>query len=237
MAFRSAPTSTRSLGSEVRVNGRPWSRHRFRFKAGSTAWTDSKSSLSGLESTNIPLVHFDVQHRSGEGERSEVWRVRSYVQDFLLEARDEGLIKFITDNGGGGLSSSVGESALFSNGCHIELEKVPLKYEGLDQWEIWISESQERMTVSIHPDDHDRFFELSHKHAVESTVIGRYTDSGKLHISYNGKTCAYVDLDLLESGFPQWEFEAEWISPEQRGLYEPVLRPPLSRTRAGRSRS
>ncbi len=71
------------------------------------------------------------------------------MHDFLLEARDEGLIRFITDNGGGGLSSSVGESARFSNGCEIELEKVPLKYEGLDQWEIWVSESQERMTVAI----------------------------------------------------------------------------------------
>ena len=148
------------------------------------------------------------------------------MHDFLLEARDEGLIEFITDNGGGGLSSSVGESARFSNGCHIDLEKVPLKYEGLDQWEIWVSESQERMTVSIRPDNRDRFFKLSRKHAVESTVIGEYTDSGKLHITYNGKTCAYVDLDLLESGFPKWEFEAEWISPAQRGLYEPVLSEP-----------
>jgi phosphoribosylformylglycinamidine synthase II len=148
------------------------------------------------------------------------------MHDFLLQARDEGLIRFITDNGGGGLSSSVGESALFSNGCQVDLEKVPLKYEGLDQWEIWVSESQERMTVAIHPDDRERFFELSGKHAVESTVIGCYTDSGKLHIAYEGKTCAYVDLDLLQSGFPQWEFEAEWISPEQRGLGEPVLKPP-----------
>jgi len=148
------------------------------------------------------------------------------MHDFLLQARDEGLIRFITDNGGGGLSSSVGESALFSNGCEIELEKVPLKYGGLDQWEIWVSESQERMTVAIHPDDCDRFLELSEKHAVESTVIGRYTDSGKLHITYNSMTCAYVDLDLLQSGFPQWEFEAEWVSPEQRGLYEPVLKTP-----------
>ena len=145
------------------------------------------------------------------------------MHDFLLEVRDEGLIKFITDNGGGGLSSSVGESARFSNGCQIELEKVPLKYGGLDQWEIWVSESQERMTISIHPDDRERFFELSRKHAVESTVIGHYTESGKLHIRYNGKTCAYVDLDLLQSGFPQWEFEAEWSSPGQRGLLEPVL--------------
>jgi phosphoribosylformylglycinamidine synthase len=68
--------------------------------------------------------------------------------------------------------------------------------------------------------------QLSKKHAVESTVIGRYTDSGKLHITYEGKTCAHVDLDLLKSGFPQWEFEAEWTSPEQRGLFEPVISAP-----------
>jgi phosphoribosylformylglycinamidine synthase len=153
------------------------------------------------------------------------------MHDFLLQARDEGLIRFITDNGGGGLSSSVGESARFSNGCKVDLEKVPLKYEGLDQWEIWVSESQERMTVAIHPDDQDRFFELSEQHAVESTIIGRYTDTGKLHIAYNGKTCAYVDLDLLESGFPQWEFDAEWASPEQRGIHEPVLRSPQNYTK------
>jgi len=153
------------------------------------------------------------------------------MHDFLLEARDQGLIKFITDNGGGGLSSSVGESARFSNGCEIQLEKVPLKYEGLDQWEVWVSESQERMTVAIHPDDIERFTELSKLHAVESTVIGCYTDSGKLHITYNDQTCAFVDLDLLESGFPQWEFDAEWASAEQRGLCEPVLSQPQSYTK------
>ena len=148
------------------------------------------------------------------------------MHDFILEARDEGLIKFITDNGGGGLSSSVGESARFSNGCEIDLEKVPLKYKGLDQWEIWISESQERMTVAVMPEHLDRFLELSSKHAVESTVIGRYTDSGKLHIRYNNKTCAYIDMDLLASGFPQWKFTADWQPPEHRGLFEPVLSEP-----------
>ncbi len=148
------------------------------------------------------------------------------MHDFLLEARDEGLIQFITDNGGGGLSSSIGESALFSNGCEIQLEKVPLKYEGLDQWEIWISESQERMTVAVRPDHLERFLALSEQHAVESTVIGTYTDSGKLHVTYEGKTCAYVNLDLLKSGFPQWEFEADWIPPKDRGLSEPVIGEP-----------
>jgi len=150
------------------------------------------------------------------------------MHDFLLETRDEGLIRFITDNGGGGLSSSIGESARFSNGCRIRLEKVPLKYDGLDQWEIWISESQERMTVVIDPKNLDRFMALSRKHGVESTVIGTYTDTGKIHITYDEKTCAFVDLDLLKSGFPQWEFDAEWYHPEIRGLFEPVTSEPAN---------
>jgi phosphoribosylformylglycinamidine synthase II len=152
------------------------------------------------------------------------------MHDFLLQARDEGLIRFITDNGGGGLSSSVGESARFSNGCEIQLEKVPLKYEGLDQWEIWVSESQERMTVAIRPEDRQRFLELSKHHAVESTVIGTYTDSGRLIITYQGKPCADMDLDLLKAGFPQWEFPAHWLSPQSRGFTEPVISPPTDYT-------
>ncbi len=153
------------------------------------------------------------------------------MHDFLLEARDEGLIAYITDNGGGGLSSSIGESARFSNGCHVDLGKVPLKYDGLDQWEIWVSESQERMTIAVKPEHLDRFMTLSRKHAVESTVIGEYNDSGYLRLDYNGKPCAYIRVDFLESDFPQWEFEAEWTPPEMRGLTEPVISDPLEHGR------
>ena len=148
------------------------------------------------------------------------------MHDFLLEVRDEELITFITDNGGGGLSSSIGESARFSNGCIVDLDKVPLKYEGLDQWEIWVSESQERMTIAVRPEHVERFMELSRKHSVESTVIGRFNDSGTLHLRYKEKTCAYIRMDLLESDFPQWEFDAEWLSPAIRGLTEPVMGEP-----------
>ncbi|MBN1847042.1 MAG: phosphoribosylformylglycinamidine synthase subunit PurS [Deltaproteobacteria bacterium] len=148
------------------------------------------------------------------------------MHDFLLEARDQGLIAYITDNGGGGLSSSIGESARFSNGCRVDLDKVPLKYEGLDQWEIWVSESQERMTIGIKPEHLDRFMALSAKHAVESTVIGEYTDSGYLRLDYKGKTCALIKMDFMESDFPKWEFDAEWAPPEMRGLREPVISEP-----------
>jgi phosphoribosylformylglycinamidine synthase len=148
------------------------------------------------------------------------------MHDFLIEVRDEDLISFITDNGGGGLSSSIGESARFSNGCTVDLDRVPLKYEGLDQWEIWVSESQERMTIAVKPERLDRFMELSRKHAVESMVIGEYNDSGYLKLNYIGKPCAYVRMDLLKSDFPQWEFDAEWVSPDMRGLTEPVIDEP-----------
>jgi phosphoribosylformylglycinamidine synthase II len=148
------------------------------------------------------------------------------MHDFLMEAQGEGLITFITDNGGGGLSSSIGESARFSNGCHVDLDKVPLKYDGLDQWEIWVSESQERMTIAVKPEHLSRFMQLSEKHAVESTVIGRYNDSGYLRLDYKGETCALIRMDFLESDFPQWEFEAEWTPAELRGFREPVLSEP-----------
>ena len=142
------------------------------------------------------------------------------VQDFLLEARDMGLYNCITDNGGGGLSSSVGETARFSNGCELWLDRVPLKYEGLDPWEILLSESQERMTLAVPPDKIEQIKELAHKHAVELSVLGKYTDSGKFHVLYEGKTVAYLDMEFLHGGFPRLNLDAEW---EPKLEDEPVL--------------
>ncbi len=153
------------------------------------------------------------------------------MHDFLIEARDLGLIRFITDNGGGGLSSSIGESARLAGGCLVHLDRVPLKYEGLDPWEIWISESQERMTVAIHPDSLDKFMELSRKHEVESTLLGEYTDTGFIHLKHKEKTCAYIRIDFFETEFPQWEFDACWVPPEERGLREPIITEPIDYNR------
>lgn len=148
------------------------------------------------------------------------------MHDFLIEARDHGYIRFITDCGGGGLSSAVGESARFSNGVEVDLDRVPLKYDGLDQWEIWISESQERMVVAIDPAQRQQFMDLAARHAVEATVIGHYTDSGYVHLKYAGRTCGYIALDFFHSDFPQWVFDADWVPPEARGLAEPVISEP-----------
>jgi len=135
------------------------------------------------------------------------------MTDFLLLARDRGLYRTITDNGAGGLSSSVGETARLSGGCEIDLKKAPLKYPGLNPWEILISESQERMTLAVPPGTIAEFLELARKMDVEATVLGRYTDSGWFHIRYGEETVVYLDMDFLHDGLPQMTLRASWTPP------------------------
>ncbi|MCZ7356576.1 MAG: phosphoribosylformylglycinamidine synthase subunit PurL [Candidatus Methanoperedens sp.] len=140
--------------------------------------------------------------------------------DFLLEARDKGLYDAITDNGAGGLSSSVGEMAQLSGGCLIELEKCPLKYAGLDPWEILLSESQERMTLAVAPDKIDEFLQFARTRDVEATVIGTFTASGKFHAKYGDNTVAYLGMDFLHKGLPIMKLNARWVPGK---FEEPVL--------------
>jgi len=132
------------------------------------------------------------------------------MTDFLLVARDRDLYRAITDNGAGGLSSSVGETARLSGGCELDLKKAPLKYPGLNPWEILISESQERMTLAVDPAKSDEFIKLARKMDVEATVLGRYTDSGWFHIRYGEETVVLIEMSFLHDGLPQMNLRAVW---------------------------
>ncbi len=132
------------------------------------------------------------------------------MTDFLLIARDRGLYTSITDNGAGGLSSSIGEMAQDTNGCILHIDRAPLKYHGLAPWEILLSEAQERMSVAVSPGHLDEFLELSERMNVISTVLGEFTDSGKFHILYRGETVAYLDMDFLHEGLPKMKLSAKW---------------------------
>ena len=142
------------------------------------------------------------------------------LTDFLLEARDLGMFKCITDNGAGGLSSSVGEMAQFSGGCELDLSKAPLKYQGLAPWEILLSEAQERMTLAVPPEKIDAFLALAKRREVEATVLGRFTDSGKFDVRYGGRIVAYLDMDFLHEGLPKMRLKAVWSPPRHE---EPAL--------------
>jgi phosphoribosylformylglycinamidine synthase len=149
------------------------------------------------------------------------------MTDFLLRARDAGLYHAITDNGAGGLSSSVGEMARDCNGCEMSLERAPLKYAGLDPWEILLSEAQERMTLAVPPDKIDRFMEMAGRMEVEATVLGKFTDKGMFHVLYDGKTVAYLDMEFLHNGYPKMELRARW---EQKEHPEPQFPDPKDLT-------
>ena len=141
--------------------------------------------------------------------------------DMILEARDLGLISCITDNGAGGLSSSIGEMAEYTNGCKIDLAKVPLKQPGLSPWEILVSESQERMTVAVKPEHVMEFNQLAELHEVEATIVAEFTSTGMFHVNYGESTVAYLPIDFLHDGVPQLELKSEWKKPEHKEFTPP----------------
>jgi phosphoribosylformylglycinamidine (FGAM) synthase PurS component len=112
------------------------------------------------------------------------------MTDFLLRARDQGLYSAITDNGAGGLSSSVGEMAEGPGGGDLDLSDAPLKYEGLAAWEILLSEAQERMTLAVPPDKLEGFMSLAERFSVEAADLGEFTASGFLRVRDQGRTVA-----------------------------------------------
>lgn len=135
------------------------------------------------------------------------------MSDFMVDAARKELIRCSTDNGAGGLSSSIGELAQISGGARIWLHKVPLKYPGLQPWEIFVSESQERMTLVIEESKLKDIFELAKAYDVEVTDIGVFTDTGLLELFYEESVAALLNLDFLHDGVPRKHLQAVWKKP------------------------
>lgn len=142
--------------------------------------------------------------------------------DFLLEARDRGLYSAITDNGAGGLSSSIGEMAETPGGARIDLSTAPLKYAGLAPWEVFLSEAQERMSLAVPPDRVEEFLALARRRSVEATVLGEFTDGGFLEVTWGDEVVALLDMEFLHDGLPELRLEARWSPPS---FEEPTARP------------
>ncbi|MDR3211822.1 MAG: phosphoribosylformylglycinamidine synthase subunit PurL [Planctomycetota bacterium] len=131
------------------------------------------------------------------------------VADFLIQARDQGLYSCITDCGAGGLSSAIGEMGE-NCGVRVNLDKVPLKYEGLTYNEIWISEAQERMVIACHPDSLTALSELAKREGVEITPVAEFTDDQRLTLLWKGQEVGSLAMTFLHQGMPRPEREASW---------------------------
>ena len=146
----------------------------------------------------------------------------------VIELRDCELGSSVTDLGGGGLSSAVGETAKrFTCGAIIDLEKVPLKYVGLAPWEIYISESQERMLITLPPENLSKVLEIFEKEDVEANVVGRLTSDNCLVLLYRNEKVAELDMDFLFTAPPGTKRAAF----EKTGLCEPVFSEPEDLTK------
>lgn len=130
--------------------------------------------------------------------------------DFTLAARDMGLYSSITDNGAGGISSSLGEMAEKTGGIKIDLSKLKLKYQGLSSYEKMISESQERMSYSVPPENFKTFENLAIEMDVEVCNLGEFTNSGYLEVYEKNELVSYLNMNFLHEGLPQMELTAEF---------------------------
>jgi len=128
----------------------------------------------------------------------------------------------ITDCGGGGLSSAVGEMGA-ETGAKVYLDRVPLKYAGLSYSEIWISESQERMIMAVPADKAAELLKLFADENTEATVIGEFTNDKSLQLFYNDSLVCDLSMEFLHQGHPQLELRALWC---KAGYVEPRVECP-----------
>jgi phosphoribosylformylglycinamidine synthase len=116
----------------------------------------------------------------------------------IIEIRDRELASATTDLGGGGMSSAIGETAeRFGCGATVDLDKAPLKYAGLAPWEIYVSESQERMLLTVPPENLEKVMAVFEKEDVEATAVGKLTREKRLQLRFENGTVADMDMQFL----------------------------------------
>ncbi len=141
------------------------------------------------------------------------------VLDVVLAARDRNLYTAITDCGAGGFSSAIGEMGA-DLGAEVELANAPLKYDGLSYDEIWISEAQERMVLSVPPECWEELRSLCQQEGVEAAVLGAFTATGRLRLAYRGTPVGDLPMQFLHQGRPRTVHTAS---------YRPTPASPLDR--------
>ncbi len=118
-----------------------------------------------------------------------------------LEVNERGLLRGMKDLGGGGLSCVCGEIAHAAGyGVQVDIGRVPTKEEGLEPWEIWISESQERMMLAVAPDDVEEVLSVFDLWDVEATVLGHTIREQRARIYYHGILVVDMDLNFYTKG-------------------------------------
>ncbi|WP_437205069.1 phosphoribosylformylglycinamidine synthase subunit PurL [Planctomicrobium sp. SH664] len=175
-----------------------------------------RDGIHGATFSSAELTH-ESEELSGGAVQIGNAITEKMVVDVILAARDRRLFRAITDCGAGGFSSAVGEMGE-ETGAEVWLEKAPLKYSGLSYTEIWISEAQERMVLAVPPETWDEFHALCASEGVEASILGKFTDTQRLVLTYQGELVGDLPMSFLHEGRPPVVREA---------VYHPVPRQPF----------
>ena len=141
--------------------------------------------------------------------------------EVIERARDAKLYNAITDCGAGGFSSSVGEMGE-DLGVEVDLSVVPLKYPGLQPWEIWISEAQERIVIAVPPAKLEALQSLCDAWDVEVTDLGRFTGDQRLVVRHGDTGVVDMPMAFLHDGIPRQELVGAWADPAPVEVTTPV---------------
>ncbi len=181
-----------------------------------------RDGIHGATFSSVPLTE-QSERVSGGAVQIGNAIVEKRVLDAVLGARDAELYTSITDCGAGGLSSAVGEMGE-SIGAEVHLDRVPLKYEGLTYSEVWISEAQERMVLSVPPDKERALLEIFQREGVDATGIGTFTGDKRLRLYWQKNQVADLEMGFLHNGLPRVIREASWQPPAIEDVpFEPPL--------------
>jgi phosphoribosylformylglycinamidine synthase len=126
-----------------------------------------------------------------------------------LELVEGGLVESLQDCGAAGLASSLAEMARDGAGIDVHLDLVPLREEGLEPWEVMISESQERMVAVVRPAMLEAVARVCAKWELPCTPIGSVTDTGELRAFWDDEEVAAIPTDLLTEEAPRYEVAQE----------------------------
>jgi phosphoribosylformylglycinamidine synthase II len=163
-----------------------------------------RTGRDGIHGATFSSIELSSESETESGGAVQIGHAihEKILTDFVLEASRQRLFHAITDCGAGGLSSAVGEMAA-TLGAEVDLDTVPLKYEGLSASEVWISEAQERMVLAVDPADWDKLARIAADEGVEATAIGRFTGSGRIVLRWQGHVAGDLDCHFLHEGRPK----------------------------------
>ncbi|MFH1726721.1 MAG: AIR synthase-related protein [Elusimicrobiota bacterium] len=142
--------------------------------------------------------------------------------DALLKARDKRLYRSVTDCGAGGFSVAIAEMARGAatpsrggrlGGARVRLENALLKTPDIEPWEVWVSESQERMVLAVPKKNLKSLAAVVESEGVELCVLGEFTDTGRIEVGFGGRPLLDLDLGFLRDGLPRPELRAVWNPP------------------------